>query len=140
MAPCALPSLAAVRRAVLAPCTLQCTGAALVLIGVLCYTALHAYISAQIRAGVLAYAVLSSPSAGQYKGFVDSRDPTGPAVVSIFYFHDYLNPEEVMAGGKPRLRTVGPLTYNYVNTKHNISWDSNGDEIVYTEYQRFFAA
>ena len=133
-------TLQAAKRLVLQPCTLWCSGFSLVVTGLLCYFALHAYVTAQIRAGILAYAVLTSPSAGQWKGFVDSRDPSGPAVVSIFYFYDYQNPDEVLAGGKPIVKTVGPLTYNYVNTKHNISFDSNGDEIVYTEYQRFFAA
>jgi hypothetical protein len=118
--PMGFPSLASLRRMVFAPCTLLCTGSILVLIGLLCYSVLHDYISAQIRAGVLAYAVLSSPTAGQWKGFVDSRDPSGPAVVSVFYFYDVLNPEEVVGGGKPNVRTVGPLTYNYVNTKHDI--------------------
>ena len=133
-------SLAAVRRTVVKPCTPLSLGAVLAVLGVLCYSTLHSYISAQIRAGILSYAVLSSPAAGQWKGFVDSRDPSGPAVVSVFYLYNYTNPEEVINGGKPNLATIGPLTYTYVNTKHDISWDADGDEIVYTEYQRFFAA
>ena len=121
-------------------CSLWTLGLFLLLAGVTLYGVLHPYIASRIRSGLLAYSVLSSPSAGQWKGFVDSRDPSGPAVVSVFYFYNCTNPAEVLNGGKPNLATVGPLTYTYVNTKHNISWDANGDEIVYTEYQRFFAA
>ena len=115
-------------------------GYVFIVLGVVVYSVLHDYIAAQIRAGVLKYAVLSSPSAGQWGGFVDSRDPSGPEVLSVFNFYDITNPDEVVAGGKPKVNTIGPLTYKYVNTKHNISWQSDGDIIEYTEYQRFFAA
>ena len=121
-------------------CSLWTLGLFLLLTGLTLYSVLHPYIASRIRSGLLAYSVLSSPSAGQWKGFVDSRDPTGPTVLSTFYFYDYLNPEEVLAGGKPIVQAVGPMVYSYINTKHNVSWDSFGDELVYTEYQRFYAA
>lgn len=113
-------------------------GLTLFLLGLLCYASLHDLIVSAIRAGILQYAVLSSPSAGSYPGFMDSRDPSGPSVYSYFYLFNITNTEEILAGGKPKLDTIGPLVYLYHNTKHNVSWENYGDDLLYKEYQRNF--
>ena len=107
-------------------------------VGILVYSTLHEFIVSQIRSGILDYAVLSSPNAGSWPGFIDSRDPTGPFVLSTFYVYNVTNPDEILAGGKPKLQTIGPLVYHYINTKHNISWENYGDDLLYKEYQRNF--
>jgi len=46
----------------------------------------------------------------------------------------------VLAGAKPILDTIGPLNYADRNTKHELAFDNGNSELVYKEYQRFFAA
>ena len=47
--------------------------------------------------------------------------------------------EEILAGGKPLLVEVGPLTYQYNNMKYNTTWeaDNDGDIVSYKQYQYY---
>jgi hypothetical protein len=55
------------------------------IVGLLVLAVLQPFVVAKIRAGILQYAVLNSSSAGSWPGFLDSNDPTGPEVLSVFY-------------------------------------------------------
>jgi hypothetical protein len=126
---------------------------------------LQPFVVAQIKAGILGYQVLNSTSAGAWPGFLDSADPTAGKVYSVFYMYNarlyffartplcfrffaprlpphphapqITNPNEVLAGAKPNLTTIGPLNYLYRNTKHELQFDNDNAELVYKEYQRF---
>ena len=127
------------RDACYASCSsLVILGLSALLLGLVCYSVLHDFIASKIREGILSYAVLSSTSAGSWSGFMDSRDPSGPFVISTFYVYNITNPHEVLYGGKPQLQTIGPPVYHYINTKHNVSWENFGDDLLYKEYQRNF--
>ena len=111
-----------------------------VLLGLLLALPLHDKIAALIAAGTRDYGVLSSPAAGGYAGYVDNRDPSSSTITMSFTLYNITNAAAVLRGAKPSLVAVGPLRYNYVNTKHNISWEQDGGHMIYTQYQRFFAA
>lgn len=94
-----------------------------------------------IREGVREYAVIDSPSAGAYPGFADSRDPSAGQVTSRYYISNITNVAGVLRGEKPIIHEVGPFSYFYTNTKHNITWSPHGEEDVsYIEYQRYHPA
>ena len=99
----------------------------------------HDYVSNQIVAGVKKYVVMSDEQAGGWPGFVNNQDPNAGKVISNYWFFNITNPREVLKGAKPIVEEIGPLTYLYVNTKYNISWERGRDEIIYKEYQRFIA-
>ena len=48
-----------------------------------------------------------TPSSELYEGW---KDPDMP-IYQNFYFFDIQNKDEVMQGGKPRVREAGPYTY-----------------------------
>ena len=111
-----------------------------VLLGLLLALPLHDVIVGKIYDGVSAYGVLSSPAAGGYAGWVDNRDPSSSTITLRFSLYNLTNPAAVLAGAKPDVQAVGPLIYNYINTKHNVTWEADGDEAVFFQYQRFVAA
>ena len=93
-----------------------------------------------IYAGVRAYSVLDSASAGAYPGWMDNRDPTAGHVTAKFYLYNLTNVEAFLAGAKPQVAEVGPLTYKYINTKHNVTWENDATEVTFSEYRRMIAA
>lgn len=71
---------------------------------------------------------------------MDNRDPSAGHVTAKFYMYNLTNVHEFLKGAKPQLTEVGPLTYKYINTKHNVSWENDATEVVFSEYRRMIAA
>jgi hypothetical protein len=106
--------------------------------GALLATVGHDALTAYVRSGLVSQFVLSGPDAGNYKGWVDSRDPSAGTVHSNYYFYNCTNPQDVVtSGAKPVLEEVGPLRYVYRNRKFNVSWESGGSVVSYKEYQYY---
>lgn len=112
----------------------------LALLGALCSTLLHDCLSFQLKAGILSYAILDSPDAGSFSAFLDSADPNAGAVLSSYFLYNVTNAEDVVnLGARPHVVEVGPLTYAYRVTRHNVEWQNGDEELVYNEYQRYVA-
>ena len=110
------------------------------LVGLLIGTVGHDLVATLIRSKIRAYAVLSSNESGAFASWLDSRDPSAGKLVCTYYLFNVTNPAEVLRGARPHLREFGPLTYNYVQTKHELRWEAGGSELVYKSYQRQIAA
>jgi len=108
------------------------------LLGVALAFPAHGFVVDQIGAGVRAYGVFDSASAGGFPAFLDNRDPSSGAVILSVTLFNVTNPAAVLRGARPLLAPVGPLRYTLVLTRHNVAWPAGGGEIVYQQYQRFF--
>lgn len=108
--------------------------ALLALIGVLSATLLHDKIADGVRAGVLDYVIIRDESSGSFPAFLDSTDPSAGAVLSTYYIYNVTNAIDVVEGrAKPHVVAIGPLTYHYRVTRHNVSFEADGEELVYKE-------
>lgn len=108
--------------------------ALLALIGVLMATLLHDKIANGVRDGVLDYVILRDESSASFPAFLDSSDPSAGALLSTYYIYNVTNAIDVVTtGAKPHLVAIGPLRYNYRITRHNISFEAGGEELVYKE-------
>ena len=108
--------------------------ALLALIGVLSATLLHDRIADSVRAGVLDYVILRDESSASFPAFLDSADPSAGAVLSTYYIYNVTNVADIITGrAKPHVVAIGPLQYHYRVTRHNISFEAGGEELVYKE-------
>lgn len=62
-----------------------------------------------------------SPSTEFYKEWSEPEIP----VIQRYYFFDVQNPEEIMNGGKPRVKERGPYTYSVMGIPVNITFNGN---------------
>ncbi len=44
------------------------------------------------------------------------------------------NPDQVLEGAKPSLEEIGPFVYQFYQMRYNFEWDSNRDELSYSQH------
>lgn len=86
-----------------------------------------------IISNVIEGIMVLTPSSELYEGW---KDPDMP-IYQNFYFFDIQNKDEVMQGGKPRVREAGPYTYMVNLTRSNITFSDNDTLLSYVQYMHY---
>lgn len=53
------------------------------------------------------------------------------------YFFDVQNPDEILAGEKPKVIELGPYVYNEFYYKFDIVWSDDGNIVTYNNYRYY---
>ncbi|XP_071798477.1 scavenger receptor class B member 1-like [Asterias amurensis] len=102
-------------------------GSVLVLLGVALPFAFEALIGF-----ILNKMMIIDPSSLVYQEW---QNPSLP-VYQRFYFFDLQNPDEVLKGGTPEVKEIGPYSYRLFLPKENISFNSN-DTVTFLQKYRY---
>lgn len=54
------------------------------------------------------------------------------------YFFNVTNVAEVQAGGKPRVKEIGPYIYSQYRRKYNIQFSDTRETVTFTQQQKYF--
>eukprot|EP00510_Aplanochytrium_minuta_P001319 CAMPEP_0184009314 /NCGR_PEP_ID=MMETSP0954-20121128/2515_1 /TAXON_ID=627963 /ORGANISM="Aplanochytrium sp, Strain PBS07" /LENGTH=559 /DNA_ID=CAMNT_0026288631 /DNA_START=98 /DNA_END=1774 /DNA_ORIENTATION=- len=80
---------------------------------------------------------IDSESAEGIRSFRDSEAEHDQVLVKVFVFN-ITNPEEILKGGKkPRIKEIGPFTYEQRTRRYNITWHEEGNIIRYQQWTSY---
>lgn len=91
----------------------------------------RAAVDSNVQAFGTAFSSIDSANSSGVPGFMDSRQAPLQKVVRV-YVYNTTNPDEVVAGGVPILRTIGPLFFNSITTREEVAW-VHGTTVTYVE-------
>ena len=71
-----------------------------------------------------------------------ASDPNAAVIFYTARVYNITNGDAFVAGAKPALQELPPLSFLYLNDKSNVSWDpeDDGDVVSFRQYQRYVPA
>ncbi|XP_072170343.1 scavenger receptor class B member 1-like [Diadema setosum] len=83
---------------------------------------------------VIKHVIVLDPNSPIFEEWAHPRMP----LYQSMYFFDLQNPDDVINGGRPRVKEAGPYVYKTVLERNNITFHDNGTLSYYLQFRYFF--
>lgn len=98
---------------------------------------LSGVIQNELDKGIADYKAYPSEEEEGYAHWITDDYKDGVPTYISYYMWNLSNPEEFLAGEKPRYEEIGPYEVRIYHNKYNVKYSPNNDRVTYDTYERY---